>query len=287
MLILLKKKPYSPGSRAQLILKRDEVTYNKRPYKSLSKNISRSYGISFNGVKSSRTIKSSKNKRLFRIIDWKRDKDLEGIVMRIEIDPNRSSNIALINYPDGEKRYILAPKDLTVGSTIIKSNNALILPGNAMELGNIPVGTLVHCIEIRVNQGAKLCRSAGSFAKILSHEKNGYTKIELSSKEIKFNFSKCIATIGIVGNMLWRKQNYGKAGKRISFGERQTVRGTAMNTVDHPHGGGEGKQPIGRPSPVNKNGKSVFSLTRNKRKIGSKLIVTSARSVRIKNKIGK
>lgn len=277
-------KPTSPGCRHVKKLIRSEVTYRGRPeFKLINKKHKSKFGINNLGRNTDRTNKSPSNKRFFRIIDWKRTKTLEGKVVRIEIDPNRSSNIALIQYNDGSKSYILAPVDLKVGNVIIRSNDAKILPGNAMELRFIPVGTFVHCLETQPYKGASVARSAGSYGKILSQEGN-YTKVELSSKEVKLFFGKCLATIGIVGNISWNKQNLGKAGKMLSIGVRPTVRGCVMNPVDHPHGGGEGKQKIGRKSPVNKNGLPMFGLTRQKNKITNKFIVKKARLVRANKK---
>jgi large subunit ribosomal protein L2 len=214
------------------------------------------------------------HKRKYRIIDFKRNKDdIVGTVATIEYDPNRSANIALINYVDGEKRYIIAPKGLTIGQKILSGENADIIVGNAMPLGKIPVGTVVHNIELHPGKGGQLVRSAGSSAQILGRE-DKYILVRLTSGEVRKILSVCRATIGEVGNADHMNVTIGKAGRTRYLGVRPTVRGSAMNPNDHPHGGGEGRTPIGRKAPLTPWGKITLGLkTRNTKKKSSDLIV--------------
>ena len=189
-------------------------------------------------------------KRKYRIIDFKRDKDgISAEVMSIEYDPNRSANIALLQYEDGEKRYIIAPLGLKKGDKVISGDGADIIPGNAMTIANIPVGTLIHNIELYPGKGAQLVRSAGNSAQLMAKE-NGYAQVRLPSSEVRMIRLDCKATIGEVGNNDHENISIGKAGRKRHMGWRPTVRGSVMNPCDHPHGGGEGRSPIGRPSPV-------------------------------------
>ena len=213
-------------------------------------------------------------KRKYRIIDFKRDKDgLSAQVMSIEYDPNRSANIALLQYEDGEKRYIIAPLGLKKGDTVISGDGADIIPGNAMTIANIPVGTLIHNIEIYPGKGAQLVRSAGNSAQLMAKE-NGYAQVRLPSSEVRMIRLDCKATIGEVGNNDHENISIGKAGRKRHMGWRPTVRGSVMNPCDHPHGGGEGKSPIGRPTPVTPWGKPALGLkTRSTKKASEKFIV--------------
>ena len=213
-------------------------------------------------------------KRKYRIIDFKRDKDgISAQVMSIEYDPNRSANIALLQYEDGEKRYIIAPLGLKKGDTVISGDGADIIPGNAMTIANIPVGTLIHNIEIYPGKGAQLVRSAGNSAQLMAKE-NGYAQVRLPSSEVRMIRLDCKATIGEVGNNDHENISIGKAGRKRHMGWRPTVRGSVMNPCDHPHGGGEGKSPIGRPSPVTPWGKPALGLkTRSTKKASEKFIV--------------
>lgn len=214
------------------------------------------------------------HKRKYRIIDFKRNKDnIPGRVATIEYDPNRSANIALINYADGEKRYIIAPKGLEVGMTIESGEHADIKIGNTLPIINIPVGTLVHNIELSPGKGGQLVRSAGTSAQILGRE-DRYVLVRLASGEVRKILSTCRATVGEVGNADHELVRIGKAGRKRWMGIKPTVRGSVMNPNDHPHGGGEGKQPIGRKSPVTPWGKPTMGYkTRNKKKASGKLIV--------------
>ena len=214
------------------------------------------------------------NRRKYRVIDFKRNKlDVEGKVLRLEYDPNRSANIALIEYADGERRYILAPVGLKAGDTILASATADIKPGNALPIANIPVGTVIHNIELYPGKGGQLVRTAGSAAQLLGKE-NGMAQVRLPSGEYRYVRMNCMATIGSVGNEDHANIAIGKAGRKRHMGIRPTVRGSVMNPVDHPHGGGEGKSPVGRPGPVTPWGKPALGYkTRKKKNRTNKFIV--------------
>jgi large subunit ribosomal protein L2 len=215
------------------------------------------------------------HKQAYRIIDFKRyDKDgVPAKVAHIEYDPNRTARIALLHYADGEKRYILAPNGLKVGDQVVSGPDADIKVGNALPLKNIPVGTTVHNVELKIGKGAQLVRSAGTSAQLMAKE-NGYALLRLPSGELRNVSDNCMATIGVVSNLDHENVNYGKAGRVRHMGVRPTVRGSVMNPNDHPHGGGEGKSPIGRPGPVTPWGKPALGLkTRKKNKKSNKLIV--------------
>ena len=212
-------------------------------------------------------------KRKYRLIDFKRDKkDIPGTVATIEYDPNRSANIALINYKDGEKRYIIAPKGLKVGMEVVSSENADIKTGNSLPIMNMPVGTVIHNIELKPGKGGELARSAGASAQILGRE-GRYVMIRLSSGEQRLVLGACYATVGEVGNEDYELVKLGKAGRSRHLGIRPTVRGSVMNPNDHPHGGGEGRAPIGRKGPVTPWGKPALGYKTRKRKASDKLIV--------------
>ena len=216
------------------------------------------------------------HKRAYRVIDFKRNKDgILGTVATVEYDPNRTANIALIHYEDGVKTYILAPKGIKVGQKIESGVNADIQIGNALPLENIPNGSVVHNIELKPGKGGQLIRSAGTSAQVLGHE-GKYTLVRLNSGEVRMILSTCRATIGVVGNEQHELINIGKAGRKRWLSKRPTVRGSVMNPNDHPHGGGEGKTPIGLKSPMSPWGKPTLGLkTRNKKKKSSKLIIRS------------
>jgi len=213
-------------------------------------------------------------KRKYRLIDFKRNKDdIEGRVATVEYDPNRSAFIALVNYVDGEKRYILYPKGLNVGDKIYSGTDVDVKVGNALPLRNIPVGTVVHNVELKPGKGGQLARSAGASAQILGREEK-YVLIKLQSGEVRKVLGTCRATIGQVGNEAWELVNIGKAGRKRHLGVRPTVRGSAMNPVDHPHGGGEGRTPIGRVSPMTPWGKKARGIkTRDTKKASNDLII--------------
>ena len=214
------------------------------------------------------------NRTKYRVIDFKRNKlDVPATVITLEYDPNRTAFIALIQYEDGEKSYIIAPNGLNVGDKVVSGPNADIKPGNALPLANIPVGTIVHNVELYPGKGAQLVRSAGNFGQLIAKE-NGYGLIRLPSGELRNVALNCYATIGQVSNLDHDNVKIGKAGKKRHMGWRPTVRGSVMNPVDHPHGGGEGKAPVGRPGPVTPWGKPAMGYkTRSKRKASDKLIV--------------
>lgn len=265
-------KPTSAGRRAATMLSYDELTATK-PEKSLTVSLKKSGGRNNTGTITCRHIGGG-HKRHYRIIDFKRNKDgVPGKVATIEYDPNRSANIALINYVDGEKRYIIAPKGLTVGQEIFSGKDVDIKTGNALPLGKIPEGTFVHCLELKPGKGAQLVRSAGSSAQILGKE-GKYVTVRLTSGEVRKFLNECRATIGEVGNEDHALVNLGKAGRNRWLGVRPTVRGAVMNPIDHPHGGGEGKNPIGRDAPRSPWGKKHMGVpTRRSKKLSSKLIV--------------
>ncbi|MFA5696414.1 MAG: 50S ribosomal protein L2 [Bacilli bacterium] len=265
-------KPTTPGRRGMSTLVNDEIT-TRTPEKSLLKPLPKKAGRNNQGKITIRH-HGGGEKRKYRIIDFKRNKfDIEGTVNTIEYDPNRSANIALISYKDGEKRYIIAPLNLKVGDTIISSEKADIKIGNALPLMSIPVGTNVHNIELRPGKGGEIARAAGSGAQILGRE-DKYVMLRLKSGEMRKILGTCMATVGEVGNTDYGLVNYGKAGRIRHKGVRPTVRGSVMNPNDHPHGGGEGKAPIGRKQPVTPWGKPTLGYkTRKNKKLSNKFIV--------------
>ena len=265
-------KPTTPGRRKMSTLVNEEIT-KSTPEKSLLTTIKKNSGRNNQGKITVRH-QGGGVKRKYRIIDFKRNKlEVPGTVASIEYDPNRTANIALINYADGEKRYIIAPKGLEVGMTIEAGANADIKVGNALPIMSIPVGTMIHNIELRPGKGGELARSAGTSAQILGRE-GKYVMIRLSSGEQRKVLGTCMATIGEVGNEDASLVRIGKAGRKRHMGIRPTVRGSVMNPNDHPHGGGEGRAPVGRPSPMTPWGKPAMGLkTRKKKKASNKLIV--------------
>ncbi|MBB5150187.1 MULTISPECIES: 50S ribosomal protein L2 [Ureibacillus] len=267
-----KYKPTSNGRRNMTSFDFAEITTDK-PEKSLLAPLKRKAGRNNQGKITVRH-HGGGHKRQYRIIDFKRDKDgIPGRVATIEYDPNRSANIALINYVDGEKRYIIAPKGLKVGQEIISGPDADIKVGNALPLANIPMGTTVHNIELKPGKGGQLVRSAGASAQVLGRE-GKYVIVRLQSGEVRLVLATCRATIGQVGNESHELVNIGKAGRSRWLGKRPTVRGSVMNPNDHPHGGGEGKAPIGRKSPMTPWGKPALGYkTRKKRNKSDKLII--------------
>ena len=266
-------KPNTPGTRGMSTLINDEIT-KSTPEKSLLVKKSKTGGRNNQGKITVRHIGGGV-RRKYRLIDFKRNKDgVIGNVASIEYDPNRSPNIALINYMDGEKRYIIAPLNLKVGDKIESGVNADIKIGNALPLENIPVGTMVHNVELNPGAGAKLARSAGSGVQILGKE-GKYVIIRLKSGETRKVLGTCRATIGEVGNTDYELVSLGKAGRKRHMGIRPTVRGSVMNPNDHPHGGGEGRAPVGRAQPMTPWGKPALGLkTRKTKKASEKLIMT-------------
>ena len=265
-------KPMTNGTRGMSTLKNEEIT-KTTPEKSLVVTLKKNGGRNNQGRITVRH-HGGGAKRKYRIIDFKRDKDgVIGTVSSIEYDPNRSANIALITYADGEKRYILAPNGLKVGDKIESGENADIKVGNCLPLEKIPEGTLVHNVELTAGKGGKLARSAASSVQILGHE-GKYTLLRLTSGEVRKVLSVCRATIGEVGNEDYELVNIGKAGRKRHMGIRPTVRGSVMNPNDHPHGGGEGRAPVGRKGPVTPWGKPALGYkTRKNKKASEKLIV--------------
>ena len=266
-------KPNTPGTRGMSTLVNDEIT-TSTPEKSLLVKKSKTGGRNNQGKITVRHIGGGV-RRKYRVIDFKRNKDgIEGRVASIEYDPNRSANIALINYADGEKRYIIAPLNLKVGDRIESGENADIKVGNALPLNNIPVGTMVHNVELNPGAGAKIARSAGSSVQILGKE-GKYVILRLKSGETRKVLGTCRATIGEVGNTDYELLHLGKAGRKRHMGIRPTVRGSVMNPNDHPHGGGEGRAPVGRAQPMTPWGKPALGLkTRKTKKASEKLIMT-------------
>ena len=267
-----KYKPTSPGRRNMSVNTYDEITKSE-PEKFLLTKVKKNGGRNVYGRITVRH-KGGGAKRKYRIIDFKRDKyGVPGKVVGIEYDPNRTANIALIQYADGEKRYILAPLRLQPGMTVLSSDDADIKVGNCLPLANIPVGTYVHNIEFKPGKGGQMARSAGSSAQLMAKE-NDYATLRLPSGEMRMVRLECHATIGIVGNLDHQNVRIGKAGRKRHMGIRPTVRGSVMNPNDHPHGGGEGRAPVGRPGPVTPWGKPALGYkTRKKRKQSDKLIV--------------
>lgn len=266
-----KLKPTSPGTRFQSISEFTEINRGK-PEKSLTAGQGKKSGRNNLGRVTSRR-RGAGHKRRYRTIDFKRDKsDIQAKVAFIEYDPNRSARIALLHYADGEKRYILAPDGVKVGDSILAGNNADIFPGNAMNLARIPVGTIIHNIEMSPGKGGQMCRSAGTYAQLVAKEEK-YALLRLPSGEVRKILATCRATIGQVGNSDHEQVSIGKAGRNRWLGRRPKVRGVAMNPVDHPLGGGEGKSSGGR-HPCTPWGKPTKGYkTRNRRKQSTKLIV--------------
>ena len=268
-----KFKPTTNGRRGMTALTNDGLS-KKAPEKSLLVKKTKTGGRNNSGKMTVQHIGGGA-KQKYRIIDFKRNKTgVTGRVVSIEYDPNRNANIALISYKDGEKKYIIAPKNLEVGAIIENGVGADIKVGNAMPLNSIPVGTVVHCVELVPGKGAALARSAGTSAQILGREEK-YVLLRLQSGETRKVLGVCIATIGEVGNEDYELVNIGKAGRKRHMGIKPTNRGSVMNPNDHPHGGGEGRAPVGRKSPMTPWGKPALGLkTRKKKKASNKLIVS-------------
>ena len=266
-----KFKPTSPGRRQMTVLTYEEIT-KKEPEKSLLAPLTKNAGRNANGRITVRH-RGGGHKRRYRIIDFKRTKDgIPAKVAAIEYDPNRSANIALLHYLDGEKSYILAPNGLKVGTQVMSGPDADIKVGNALPLANIPVGTTIHNIELKPGKGGQIVRSAGASAQLMAKEGN-YAHIRLPSGEVRLVHVKCRATIGQVGNLDHENVSIGKAGRNRWKGIRPTVRGSVMNPVDHPHGGGEGRAPIGRKHPVSPWGKIAIGGKTRKKKPSDNMIV--------------
>ena len=265
-------KPTTPGRRGMTVTDYSGLS-KVAPEKSLLQPLKKNAGRNNTGRITVRH-HGGGNRQKYRIIDFKRDKtDIPAKVLTLEYDPNRSAHIALVQYEDGEKRYIVAPHGLKVGDTVVSGAGADIKTGNALPLSSIPVGTFIHNIELYPGKGAQLARSAGIQAQLMAKE-NGYAMVRLPSGELRNVSDKCMATIGQVGNIDHENVNIGKAGRTRHMGIRPTVRGSVMNPCDHPHGGGEGKSPIGRPGPVTPWGKPALGYkTRGRHKSSDKFIV--------------
>lgn len=270
-----KYRPVTAGRRFMVGSGFSEITADK-PYKPLTSPIKKTGGRNNRGRISTRS-RGGAHKRLYRIIDFKRDKfNVPAKVATIEYDPNRSSRIALLNYADGEKRYIIAPEGLKIGDTVVSGENVDLVAGNALPLRNIPVGTTVHNVELKPGAGAKLARAAGTSVQLVAKE-GDYAQLKLVSGEIRLVHRSCMATIGKVGNAEHELMVIGKAGKTRQRGRRPHVRGVAMNPVDHPHGGGEGKAPQGNPHPVSPWGWITIGYKTRKNKRTDKHIVKRRR----------
>lgn len=268
-------KPTSPGRRFMTVSDFSEITTDK-PEKSLVVALQKKGGRNAEGRVTARH-RGGGHKRKYRIIDFKRQKDgIPAKVAEIEYDPNRSARIALLHYFDGEKRYILQPAGLKVGDIVESGPDADIKPGNALPLANIPVGTIVHNIELEPGKGGQMVRSAGTGAQLMAKE-NGYATLRLPSGEMRMILETCRATVGQVGNVEHENMKIGKAGRSRWFGKRPHVRGVAMNPVDHPHGGGEGRAPIGHSSPLTPWGKPTLGYRTRKKKPSDRLIVRRRR----------
>ncbi len=266
-----KFRPTSPGRRFMTVSAFDEITKTE-PERSLLAPLQRRGGRNSFGRITVRH-RGGGHKRQYRIIDFRRNKDgIPATVVGIEYDPNRSANIALLNYADGEKRYILAPVGLKPGNTVLSGEKADIFPGNAMPIRYIPVGTLIHNIELKPGKGGQLVRSAGTSAQLMAKE-GAYAHIRMPSNEVRLIHVDCRATIGQVGNIDHENLSMGKAGRSRWLGKRPSVRGSVMNPVDHPHGGGEGRAPIGRKAPLTPWGKPTLGARTRRKKQSDKYIV--------------
>ena len=268
-------KKYNPTSpaRREMTVSSFETLSKVKPEKSLLETVKKNAGRNSYGRITVRH-RGGGNRTKYRVIDFKRDKiDVPAKVMTLEYDPNRSANIALVQYEDGEKRYILAPNGLKVGDAVLSSTEADIKPGNTLPIANIPLGTVIHNIELYPGNGGQLARSAGNMAQLMAKE-GKMAQVRLPSGEVRYIRMECKATIGQVGNIDHENVSIGKAGRKRHMGWRPTVRGVVMNPCDHPHGGGEGKSPIGRPSPVTPWGKPALGYkTRTKKNRSDQFIV--------------
>ena len=266
-------KPTTPSRRHMTVSGFDGIDKHAKPESSLTEVLKKNAGRNSYG-RITVHHRGGGEKRKYRVIDFKRDKtDMPATVLRLEYDPNRSANIALVQYEDGEKRYIIAPVGLTAGDKVVSSAAADIKPGNCLPIANIPVGEMIHCIELYPGKGAQLVRAAGDAAQLMAKE-NGMAQVRLPSGEVRYIRENCKATIGQVGNTDWANIQIGKAGRKRHMGWRPTVRGSVMNPCDHPHGGGEGKSPVGRPGPVTPWGKPAMGYkTRSKKNPTNKFIV--------------
>ena len=272
-------RPTTPARRQMTVSGFDGVDKHAKPEKKLLEVLKKNAGRNSYGRITVRH-QGGGNRQKYRVIDFKRDKyDVEAEVLRIEYDPNRSAFIALVEYTDGERRYIVAPVGLNAGDKIVSSPNADIKPGNALPLANIPVGTMIHNVELYPGKGAQLVRSAGNVAQLMAKE-NGMATLRLPSGEMRKIRLNCYAVIGQVGNIDHANVHIGKAGRKRHMGVRPTVRGSVMNPCDHPHGGGEGKSPVGRPGPVTPWGKPALGYKTRKTKNATDKFIVKRRNAK-------
>ena len=272
-------KPTTPSRRHMTVSAFEGIDKKAKPERSLLENLHKNAGRNSYGRITVRH-RGGGNKRKYRIIDFKRDKvDMPATVLRLEYDPNRSANIALVEYEDGERRYILAPVGLAAGDKVLSSSAADIKPGNALPLANIPVGTVIHNIEMHPGKGGQLVRSAGTSAQLMAKEGSD-AQIRMPSGEVRIVRLNCRATIGQVGNIDHENIQIGKAGRKRNMGWRPTVRGSVMNPCDHPHGGGEGKSPVGRPGPVTPWGKPAMGYKTRKKKNRTEQFIVKHRNAK-------
>ncbi|MGI6028350.1 MAG: 50S ribosomal protein L2 [Candidatus Heteroscillospira sp.] len=271
-------KPTTPSRRHMTVSGFDGIDKHARPERSLTEVLKNNAGRNSYGRITVRH-QGGGNRRKYRVIDFKRSKQGSATVLRLEYDPNRSANIALIQYEDGEKRYILATTEMKVGHVIMTGPEADILPGNCLPLQNIPVGTMIHNIELYPGKGSQLVRSAGTAAQLMAKE-NGMAQVRLPSGEYRKIRLECLAVIGQVGNAEHANIHIGKAGRKRHMGWRPTVRGSVMNPCDHPHGGGEGKSPIGRPGPVTPWGKPTLGFKTRKTKNATDKFIVKRRNAK-------
>ena len=271
-------KPTTPSRRHMTVSAFEGIDKKAKPERSLLENLKKNAGRNSYGRITVRH-RGGGNKKKYRVIDFKRDKAGKATVINLQYDPNRSANIALIEYEDGERRYILAPAGLKAGHIIMTGTGADILPGNAMPISEIPVGTLIHSIELYPGKGGQLVRSAGVSAQLMAKE-NGMAQVRLPSGEMRYIRLECVATIGQVGNTDHENIQIGKAGRKRHMGWRPAVRGSAMNPNDHPHGGGEGKSPVGRPGPVTPWGKPAMGYKTRKGKNQTEKFIVKHRNAK-------
>ena len=272
-------KPTTPSRRHMTVSAFDGIDKKAKPERSLLENLKKNAGRNSYGRITVRH-RGGGNKRKYRVIDFKRDKhDMFATVLRLEYDPNRSANIALLEYEDGERRYILAPVGLKAGDKVESGANADIKEGNALPLSSIPVGTMIHNVELHPGNGAQLVRSAGTAAQLMAKEGQD-AQIRMPSGEVRIVRTNCMATIGQVGNIDHANINIGKAGRKRHMGWRPTVRGSVMNPNDHPHGGGEGKSPVGRPGPVTPWGKPAMGYKTRKGKNRTEKFIVKHRNAK-------
>jgi large subunit ribosomal protein L2 len=281
-----KFKPYTPGTRQRVVTDFSEITGSK-PERSLIVSKHRNKGRNNRGVITCRH-RGGGHKRQYRLVDFRRDKkNINAKVAAIHYDPHRNARLALLFYEDGEKRYIIAPAGLKVGQNVVSGESVPIEDGNAMPLSSMPLGSSVHCVELYAGRGAQMVRSAGASAQLMAKE-GDYVALKLPSTEVRLVRKECYATLGEVGNSEIRNTSLGKAGRRRWLGRRPQVRGSVMNPCDHPHGGGEGKAPIGRAGPVTPWGKAALGLkTRKKNKPSNKLVVRRRRRVSKRSRGGR